>query len=111
MERRQDDQRPNGWQAHHFTFFLREIHTHDLDTVESELVDGVHRLEDAVLGSVKFKADNKRGIEVDSDEPGIDEPGFIIIIVEAKIGSELSPGVTNSPNYNQRHGISLVSQS
>ena len=49
---------------------------------------------DAILGSVKIKDDNKRGIEVDGDDPGI-------TIVEAKIGSELSPGVTNSPNYNQ----------
>lgn len=59
---------------------------------------------DAILGSVKIKNDNKRGIEVDGDDPGI-------TIVEAKIGSELSPGVANSSNYNQAaRNIACLSQ-
>ena len=51
---------------------------------------------DAILGNVKISGDNKRGVkyEMRDDSTGV-------IIVEAKMGSELSSGITNSPDYNQ----------
>lgn len=51
---------------------------------------------DAILGNVKICNNNKRGVEVE-----IRDPSTGVIIIEAKMGSELSSGITNSSNYNQ----------
>ena len=49
---------------------------------------------DAILGDVKIGDNSKRGIVLAPISDGV-------VIVEAKIGSELASGITNSSNYNQ----------
>lgn len=51
---------------------------------------------DAILGNISLRGDSKRGIyaELKQEDAGV-------VIVEAKMGSELSSGVTNSANYDQ----------
>ncbi len=49
---------------------------------------------DAILGDVKIGANNKRGIVLAPISDGV-------VIVEAKMDSELAPGITNSAKYNQ----------
>ena len=51
---------------------------------------------DAILGNVKISGDNKRGVKYEMRDASTG-----VIIVEAKMGSELSSGITNSPDYNQ----------
>ena len=51
---------------------------------------------DAILGNVKIGDNNKRGVDIE-----IRDSSTGVIIVEAKMGSELASGITNSSNYNQ----------
>lgn len=51
---------------------------------------------DAILGCVELSRTEKRKVEVSRKDH---QEG--IIVVEAKMGSELASGVTNSPRYNQ----------
>lgn len=53
---------------------------------------------DAILGDVKRKQKTKRGIEA-ADTPV--NPCVGIVVVEAKMGSLLSPGTDHYPDYNQ----------
>ena len=52
---------------------------------------------DAILGDVRINNVSKRGIEVYPFSGG----STGIVVVEAKMGSELAPGISNSDNYNQ----------
>ena len=49
---------------------------------------------DALVGHFRIRAKTKRGIEVTGDASQF-------IVVEAKMNSQLSPGVRNCPTYNQ----------
>lgn len=52
---------------------------------------------DAILGDVEIKPGKKRGVDIADDK----KPPVGVVIVEAKLGSELADGVTNSKTYNQ----------
>lgn len=51
---------------------------------------------DAILGNVEIKRDKKRGVEIVNLKDPVG-----VVVVEAKLGSELADGVTNSKTYNQ----------
>ncbi len=52
---------------------------------------------DAILGDIKFRDESDRGVVVNPNE---NEP-VGIVIVEAKMGSNISPDISNSKDYNQ----------
>ena len=53
---------------------------------------------DAVLGNVERKEDTKRGVKAANTQI---KPSFGIVVVEAKLGSSLSPGTDHYSDYNQ----------
>ena len=52
---------------------------------------------DAILGDIKLSDTSSRGIDVD---PHVNNP-VGIVVVEAKMGSNISPDISNSNDYNQ----------
>ena len=52
---------------------------------------------DAILGDIKLRDNSSRGVDVD---PHVNNP-VGIVVVEAKMGSNISPDISNSDDYNQ----------
>ncbi len=52
---------------------------------------------DAILGDIKLSDANSRGVDID---PHANNP-VGIVVVEAKMGSNISPDISNSEDYNQ----------